>query len=796
MADESAEFEFLTVPSEAKDLNSGRCRVSPKLIAKIGGILNSPVKIETEFCSVLCTLWPRNDEQEKVIQYDSFVTVPCSKKIGRSGKHILLKNITLTDPLEATKVVIELILSNPVDDIQADRTQFAQDTTREKVVQRLLRGCVVVKGCVIKPREFRNNVNPFKGIDKVLVLSTEPFTHSAEDKPVLIDERTKITFKSIKRGEILRGNEVKIPAGYDDVARDLREILSYPFLYPDCFNQLALECPKGILLQGAPGVGKTLLVKTVASQCNAQLVTLSGTDIFGPHPGESEENLRKTFERARNASNYGPCVLFVDELDALCPKRGNGGSEQESRIVAQLLTLLDGLEPRGQLVIIGATNRPHAIDPALRRPGRLDREVVIGVPDVLQRLSILYEHTRSMKLSSDVDLAHLAEQTLGYVGADIASLCREAGFITLKRTVSHRDNELGLDSSNVQATSKGNLSAVTMDDFQLAVCHTVPSLYRGSEGMVELPPVNWDDIGGLEPVKLVLKQAIEWPLKYPESFVRLGLKRPRGVLLYGPPGCCKTTLVRAAAASCQCAFMALSCAQLFSPYVGDAERKIRELFTKARATAPCILFFDELDAIVGKRSGSSSTGVEGHLLSTLLNEMDGVGLLANIYQSDERSASYQGSSGESWSEQFECKQILDESKRLKFMTSLSVKDIVIVAATNRPHAIDEALLRPGRIDRLVYVPSPDLEARLEILKVHTRATPLGDEVDLEELSVATELFSGADLENLCREAALYALEDKGMSVSKVEHEHFKSALSTIRPSLTREQLDAYKLTSR
>ncbi|XP_078367762.1 ATPase family gene 2 protein homolog B-like [Oculina patagonica] len=812
MADETIKFELNCVPCEAKDFNTGRCRIAPKIVEKIEGKINSPVRIAHGSGFVFCSLWPRTDGNDNVIQFDSLVTLPNSGKTDKKSDICYKKNISENDivsinPVDAKTVVVSLFLSNTAEDFENNLTQVAREIKRERVSRSLLRGCTIMQGCVVQPKELRNNQSSAKGIAKILVLSTEPSTQSLGNNPVRVTDKTQITVKSVRRGYHLENDNVQILAGLDDAARELREVLSYPFQYPECFGQLGLECPKGILLQGAPGVGKTLLVKSVTSQCNAQLITLNGTDVFGPHPGESEENLRKTFDIARNASQNGPCVLFIDELDALCPKRGSSGNEQENRIVAQLLTLLDGLESRGQLIVIGATNRPNAIDPALRRPGRLDREVVIGVPNAMQRLSILEAHTRSLTLAHDVDLAHLAELTLGYVGADIASLCREAAFVAMKRLINHSSNG-SFDSSSMQETITDNVAEVTMADFQLALCHIVPSIYRGLEGMVELNPISWEDIGGLQDVKQALKQAIEWPLKHPESFARLGLKRPRGVLLYGPPGCCKTTLVRAAATSCKCTFMALSCAQLYSPYVGDAERKIREVFTKARATAPSVLFLDELDAIVGKRSGTSSTGVEARLLSTLLNEMDGVGALANIYQSEESNPepSVNGRDRNSCNEQlmrsdcgsgrFENEQISLRKQRLKIISSSTVKDVLIVAATNRPDAIDEALLRPGRIDRIIYVPPPDVEARLQILRVYTRASPLAEDVDLEEYALNTELFSGADLENLCREAALYALEDGGMSVCRVEHKHFMAALSTVKPSLTTAQLETCKLVER
>ncbi|XP_031553473.1 spermatogenesis-associated protein 5-like protein 1 isoform X2 [Actinia tenebrosa] len=801
MADESTKTEILQCfPCEAKDYNKARCRMDMATMSDLGVIIGSSVRIRTDKFYVYCSVWPR-EGRARIIQFDSMVSLYFDKTEQRAAKKTLnqtsiaMTDISKLEPIEAAAVKVSLILK----DIGDDCSYFSKtilDKRRERKVKMLLQGLTIVKGCVIKPRELRNNESSiYREIYSVTVEETMPIISDAGC--VTVSANTTIHVQSVRMGSLFgEGNRFTM-AGMDEASKILKEMLKYPFEYPESFAHLDLECPKGILLQGAPGVGKTLLVRTVTDDCNAQLITVNGTDVFGPHSGESEENLRKVFEKARVASKSGPCVLFIDEIDALCPKRGTSGSEEENRIVAQLLTLMDGVDNnRGRLVVIGATNRPNAIDSALRRPGRFDREVVIGVPSPLNRLAILQVHTRNLQLDEDVNLAHLAEITVGYVGADLASLCREAAIAAMKRTF----QEEGGPSLSLQ---KGfaKASSVKMTDFQLAMCHIVPSTHRGMEGLVSLHPISWQSIGGLHQVKQALMQAIEWPLKYPEAFSRLGLQRPRGVMLYGPPGCCKTTLVRAVASSCHCTFLSLSCAQLYSPYVGDAERMIREIFLKARATAPSILFLDELDSLAGKRSEKDSSGPQTRLLASLLNEMDGVGVSANIYGSDHDRNSKQTSENKiSQDGEGKCDTDLKEDsgedtndgRKQRLSKLQNVKDLILVAATNRPGAIDEALLRPGRIDRIIYVPPPNQDARLEILKVLTRASPVSDDVSLKNIAENTEMFSGADLENLLREAALFALEENGMTASNIEQKHFTKALATVKPSLTIEQLNYYK----
>ncbi|EIE89433.1 hypothetical protein RO3G_14144 [Rhizopus delemar RA 99-880] len=512
---------------------------------------------------------------------------------------------------------------------------------------------------------------------------------------------------SIESPEKIMSTSSSLQKAYDA----LFEVVCYPFLYKDWIETLGIECPKGILLYGPPGVGKTFLVSSMAKRCHAKMFVIQGPE------------------------------------DALTPKRDNSQSH-ENRLVAQLLTLMDGIKSRGRLVIVGATNRPNSIDPALRRPGRFDREISMEPPSAEDRYSLFESQIKSMPLDKNFDLRTLANMTNGYVAADINATCREAAMLAVQRASKNLQEEV----------------LVNMNDFVSACASVGPSMQRGFQVQVE--KMNWDDVGGLKEVKKKLKQAIEWPLLYKESFARLGLKAPRGILLYGPPGCSKTSLVKVTikkavvlnylrltkkviAASTNIAFLSINGAQLYSPFVGDSEKVVRTTFQKARSSAPAIIFLDETEAIVGKRNmgngGSSGDSVQERVLSTLLNEMDGVE---------------------------------------------SADSVLVVGATNRPDMLDAALMRPGRFDQIIYVPPPDEEARLEILKIHTKNMPLGPDVDLIYISKQTEYYTGADLQNVCREAAMEALRGQKEAVN-VNMIHFNSSLSTIPPSLNEELIEEY-----
>ncbi|MEM3602734.1 MAG: CDC48 family AAA ATPase, partial [Candidatus Bathyarchaeia archaeon] len=523
--------------------------------------------------------------------------------------------------------------------------------------------------------------------------------------------------------------------GLSEEVQRIREMVELPLRHPELFERLGIEPPKGVLLHGPPGCGKTLLAKAVANEAEANFYSINGPEIMSKFYGESEARLREIFQQAQQNA---PSIIFVDEVDAIAPKREEVSGEVEKRIVSQLLTLMDGLRSRGQLVVIAATNRPNAVDPALRRPGRFDREIEIGIPDRKGRLEILQIHTRNMPLDSDVDLERIAEITYGYTGADLSALCKEAAMKALRRYIPKIDLEMERISPEVLKEMH-----VKYEDFMNAYRDIVPTAMR--EVHIETPNVHWEDIGGLDDVKQKLKEMVEWPLKKPEKFKKMGIKPPKGILLYGPPGCGKTLIAKAVATESGANFITIRGPEVFSKWVGESERAVREIFRKARMAAPSIIFIDEIDSIASKRELSlGDSAVAERVISQLLTEMDGLVALENV---------------------------------------------VVLAATNKPHLIDDALLRPGRFDYIVYVPKPDRKARLEILKVHTRNMPLQG-VNLEEISEKTEGFSGADLDALCREAGLNAIRKNS---DEVTAEDFHEALQRIKPSITPQMENRYRL---
>jgi len=525
--------------------------------------------------------------------------------------------------------------------------------------------------------------------------------------------------------------------GLHEEIQRIREMVELPMRHPELFQRLGIEPPKGVLLHGPPGCGKTLLARAVANESEANFQSINGPEIMSKFYGESEARLREMFQQAEKNA---PSILFIDELDAIAPKREEVTGEVERRVVAQLLALMDGLTGRGNVIVIGATNRPGALDPALRRPGRFDREVEIGIPDKQARHEILQIHTRGMPLSEGVDLKKLANITHGYTGADLAALGRETAMKALRRYLP----EINLEEERIPPSVLEKME-VLMEDFMNAFKEITPTAMR--EVYVEVPAVHWDEIGGLEDVKQELREAVEWPIKNPEVFKRMGIHPPKGILLFGPPGCGKTLLARAVATESEANFITIKGPEVFSKWVGESEKAIREVFRKGRMSAPAVIFFDEFDSLVPRRGlGYGDSGVSERVISQLLTEMDGV---------------------------------------------VALEDVVVMAATNRPDILDPAVLRPGRFDRLIYVPHPDDEVRLTIFKIYTKDMPLAKGVDLPRLAATAKNYSGADIEGLCREAALNALR-KDVHAKEVTLRDFEEAMKKQGPSISPDMEAWYK----
>ncbi len=557
---------------------------------------------------------------------------------------------------------------------------------------------------------------------------------------VHIDENTEVELRT----EFEEPRDARAAVNYDDVGgmsdtiKALREMVELPLRYPELFTRLGVDPPKGVLLHGPPGTGKTRLAQAVANESDAEFFTINGPEIMGSGYGESEKRLREVFEEATRAA---PAIVFIDEIDSIAPKRQNVPGEAEKRLVAQLLTLMDGLEARANLVVIAATNRPDAIDEALRRPGRFDREIVIGVPDQGGRREILSIHTRGMPLESAVDLDELSRVTHGFVGADLAALAREAAIDAVRRIMP----KLDLDARTVPPEVLEEL-CVTREDFLGALKRIQPSAMR--EVMVQVPNVKWDDIGGVGDAIEKLKEGIELPLKKPDAFRRLGIRPAKGFLLYGPPGTGKTLLAKAVAKEAEANFISMKSSDLLSKWYGESEQQITRMFARARAVAPCVIFIDEIDSLVPARgSGQGEPQVTGRVVNTILAEMDGME---------------------------------------------DLQSVVVIGATNRPTLVDPALLRPGRFDELVYVGTPDPEGREHILRIHTSKMPLASDVDLSVVAGKTERFTGADLEDVVRRAGLNALHRMGNDVEEVTAQDFEEALKDSRATVTGKMEAEYR----
>jgi transitional endoplasmic reticulum ATPase len=525
--------------------------------------------------------------------------------------------------------------------------------------------------------------------------------------------------------------------GLDREIQRVREMVELPLRHPSLFKRLGIDPPKGVLLRGPPGCGKTLLAKAVANESEAYFISINGPEIMSKFYGESEKKLRNIFTEAEEKS---PSIIFIDEIDAIAPKRETVTGEVERRVVAQLLALMDGLHSRGKVIVIGATNRPNSLDSALRRPGRFDREIEIKVPNEKGRREVFQIHTRNMPLDKKISLKEFANITHGFVGADISAVCREAAMAALRRYLP----QINLESDIIDPELLEQIE-VTQADFEEALKEVMPSGIR--EVFVEVPNVTWDQIGGLEDLKQKLIESVDWPLSHPNIFKRMGISPPRGILLYGPPGCGKTLLARAVANESKANFISIKGPELLSKYVGESEKAIREVFRKAKMAAPCIIFFDEFDSIAPSRGRhTTDSGVSEKVLSQFLTELDGL-----------------------------------EVK----------KDIIVIAATNRPDTLDPALIRPGRIDRMLLVPAPDEKGREKILNIFTKDMPLASNIDLNKLNEKLVGYSGADVETLCREAGMIALREN-MRARKISKNHFELAIESTNPSITPETVKFYE----
>jgi transitional endoplasmic reticulum ATPase len=639
------------------------------------------------------------------------------------------------------KVAIQKISTKRATRVTLAPTEPLRIMGGDEYLSQVLEERAVTKGDVIEINIMGRKV-------ELVILSYQPPAEA-----VIVDRETEIRLSD----KPVKEEFAKLPrVTYEDIGglreevRKVREMIELPLKHPELFERLGVEAPKGVLLHGPPGTGKTLLAKAVVSETNANFLSITGPEIMSKFYGESEERLREIFKQAEENA---PSIIFIDEIDSIAPKRDEVTGETERRVVAQLLALMDGLESRGKVVVIGATNRPNALDPALRRPGRFDREIEINIPNRTGRAEILSIHTRGMPLDKDVDLEQLADLTHGYAGADLSALCKEAAMRALRRVMPQLDLELEAIPAEIL-----NSMTVTKDDFFGALRDMQPSSMR--EVLIERPNIHWDDIGGLEGPKQELMEAVEWPLKYSELYAHMGARAPKGVLLYGPPGTGKTLLAKAIATESQANFINVKGPEFLNKWVGESEKAVREIFRKARQAAPCIIFMDEIDSIVPKRGMEEDSRVTERIISQMLTEMDGLETLHNV---------------------------------------------VVIAATNRPDLIDEAILRPGRFDRIVAIPLPDFAARLQILKIHTKGMPVAADVNLEEIARKTEGFTGADLAAICNEAAILRIRKYMASGGKLDRDNYSKlsvgmeelneAMEKIRPA-SRVEMERYQKVAR
>ncbi|HVP40713.1 MAG TPA: CDC48 family AAA ATPase [Candidatus Krumholzibacteriaceae bacterium] len=706
----SNELQLKVGDAKQRDVGRGIARIDQKTMQRLEISAGDVIEIIGKRATSAIA-WPAysEDQDRSIIRIDGFTR----KNVGVAiNEYVVIRAAKVKD---ATHVVLA-----PVDmrlNVDEDFTNFVKNRLMERTFVEGDTTLVMMLGHAI----------PFT-VTKTRPHGIVRITHSTA---VQILNEPAPEAKGVPR------TTYEDVGGLHEEIQRVREMVELPLRHPEIFQRLGIEPPKGVLLHGPPGCGKTLLARAVANESEANFFSINGPEIMSKFYGESEARLREIFQQAQQNA---PSIIFIDELDAIAPKREEVTGEVERRVVAQLLALMDGLGGRGNVIVIGATNRPGALDPALRRPGRFDREIEIGVPDKTARFEILQIHTRGMPLAEDVDLKKLAEMTHGYTGADLAALGRETAMKALRRYLP----EINLEEERIPPSVLEKME-IRMEDFMNAYKEITPTAMR--EVYIEVPTVHWNDIGGLDGVKQELREAVEWPLKNPEVFSRMGIRPPKGILLYGPPGCGKTLLARAVATESEANFITIKGPEVFSKWVGESEKAIREVFRKARMAAPSVIFFDEFDSLVPRRGlGFADSGVSERVISQLLTEMDGV---------------------------------------------LSLEDVVVIAATNRPDMVDAAVLRPGRFDRLIYVHEPDEEARRQILKIYTKGMPLAKEVNVNDLAKMTINYSGADINGLCREAGLVALR-KNINSKEITLADFKAAMEQVGPSIRPEMENWYK----
>jgi transitional endoplasmic reticulum ATPase len=713
--------------AEQRDIGRKIARIDPDVIERLNITSGDALELSSLGKKTTVLSWPArsNDRGKGLIRVDGYT------------RNRL--DVGINDHIEVKKVE-----SKDAKSITFAPTEPLRIVGAEEYLSEYLNGQLMTKGDTIPLNVMGQRVD-------LVVISTNP------SGPVIVNDSTKITVSEESAKAVQVSKEGGVPSityedigGLGDAVGRVREMIELPLRHPELFKRLGVEAPKGVLLHGPPGTGKTLLAKAVANETNTSFYTIGGPEIMSKYYGESEEKLRSIFEQAEKNA---PSIIFIDEIDSIAPKREEVSGEVERRIVAQLLSLMDGMSSRGKVVVIGATNRVNAIDPALRRPGRFDREIEIGVPDRNGRLEVLQIHTRGMPLAKDVNLEKIADISHGFVGADLQSLSKEAGMRALRKILP----EIDLSSQSIPVETLRKI-IVTMQDFMDVVKEMEPSAMR--EVFVEVPDVKWEDIGGLSSIKQELQEAVEWPLKYQGVFAYADAMPPKGILLYGPPGTGKTLMAKAAANESEANFISIKGPELLSKWVGESEKGVREVFRKARQAAPCIIFFDEVDAIAPRRGGGmgADSHVTERLISQLLTELDGLEILTNV---------------------------------------------VVIAATNRPDIVDPALLRPGRFDRLLYVPPPDKNSRMQIIKIHTKKKPLAEDIHMDDLVAHTEGYTGADIASLASAAVMLALRehvakykdpkeaDSHQQELKIHMKHFEDAMKKIRP-LSVQELDMYR----